>query len=173
MLAVFTCRQQTKTPLVYRKEKEKSALRPLPQSLAFTLSPRNSNAETAHFWHLLLLAQLETPCAAMALLCFSSYDFGSCLATLLLLSVHTHLGKSVLIVRNHMNRHHNGRPVLRTNQSACALFTGNWVRDQSAPIYQPTQCSVVDPQFDCKRFGRPDTDYLMYRWQPLNCDLLR
>ncbi|KAL7115528.1 hypothetical protein ACP275_04G188300 [Erythranthe tilingii] len=82
---------------------------------------------------------------------------------------------SVLLVglKNHNNNNvHHRRPMLQANQSSCALFMGNWVHDDT---YQPYQysCPIIDPEFNCQMYGRPDTDYLKFRWQPANCQIPR
>lgn len=50
---------------------------------------------------------------------------------------------------------------------------GTWVRDESYPVYQSSACPIIDPEFNCQMYGRPDSDYLKYRWQPANCVLPR
>ncbi|KAL3653152.1 Protein pmr5 [Castilleja foliolosa] len=87
---------------------------------------------------------------------------------------------SVVLIglRNHNNNNKNNngfhrRPMVQGNQSSCALFTGSWLRDDSYPLYQPSSCPIIDPQFNCQMYGRPDTDYLKYRWQPSNCEIPR
>ncbi|GFP82328.1 protein pmr5, partial [Phtheirospermum japonicum] len=84
---------------------------------------------------------------------------------------------SVVLVglRNH-HSHNNGfhrRPMVQGNQSSCSLFTGSWLRDDSYPLYQYSNCPLIDPQFNCQMYGRPDSDYLKYRWQPSNCQVPR
>ncbi|KAL2508075.1 Protein PMR5 [Forsythia ovata] len=81
---------------------------------------------------------------------------------------------SVVLVglRNHQNHPHHRRPMLSANQSSCALFMGTWVRDDSYPVYQ-SSCPMIDPEFNCQMYGRPDTDYLKYRWKPANCEIPR
>ncbi|KAL6581047.1 hypothetical protein OROMI_006970 [Orobanche minor] len=75
---------------------------------------------------------------------------------------------SLLLVKDHR------RPILtKANHSSCDLFMGSWVRDDSYPIYQPSSCRIIDPEFDCQLHGRPDTDYLKYRWQPAGCQIPR
>ncbi|KAL6571129.1 hypothetical protein OROHE_002772 [Orobanche hederae] len=75
---------------------------------------------------------------------------------------------SLLLVKDHR------RPILtKANHSSCDLFMGSWVRDDSYPIYQPSSCRIIDPEFDCQLHGRPDTDYLKYRWQPAACQIPR
>ncbi|KAF3453973.1 hypothetical protein FNV43_RR04415 [Rhamnella rubrinervis] len=77
-------------------------------------------------------------------------------------------------LKNHHSKHHHRlSPMYQTNQSTCALFAGTWVRDDSYPLYQYSSCPIIDAQFNCQMYGRPDSDYLKYRWRPLNCELPR
>ncbi|GAB4853488.1 Protein trichome birefringence-like 5 [Ancistrocladus abbreviatus] len=55
----------------------------------------------------------------------------------------------------------------------CNLYMGMWIKDESYPIYQPGSCPYVDEAFDCQSNGRPDSDYLKWRWKPDGCDLPR
>ncbi|XP_059670706.1 protein trichome birefringence-like 19, partial [Cornus florida] len=54
----------------------------------------------------------------------------------------------------------------------CNIFSGNWVPyPDGLPYYtNETQCSIDDRQ-NCLKFGRPDTEFLKWRWQPDECDL--
>ncbi|XP_043815091.1 protein trichome birefringence isoform X2 [Manihot esculenta] len=55
----------------------------------------------------------------------------------------------------------------------CDLFDGEWVRDDSYPLYKPGSCSLIDEQFNCIHNGRPDKDYQKYKWKPKGCSLPR
>ncbi|KAK4783073.1 hypothetical protein SAY86_007447 [Trapa natans] len=55
----------------------------------------------------------------------------------------------------------------------CDFFDGQWVKDDSYPLYKPGSCSLIDEQFNCVLNGRPDTDYHKLRWKPKDCDLPR
>ncbi|XP_055823047.1 protein trichome birefringence-like 5 [Solanum dulcamara] len=65
----------------------------------------------------------------------------------------------------------NSRPKLV--DSSCDLFKGIWVRDENHPIYKPGSCPYVDEAFDCQTNGRPDSQYLKWRWKPHGCHLPR
>lgn len=55
----------------------------------------------------------------------------------------------------------------------CNLFEGQWVKDESYPLYKPGSCSLIDEQFNCFLNGRPDKDYMKFKWKPKGCDLPR
>lgn len=79
---------------------------------------------------------------------------------------------------NHSNfaKHPRRNPVvLPVNHSSCNLFAGEWVRDETYPLYRAKECGggIIDPGFDCQTYGRPDSDYLKFRWKPFNCNVPR
>ncbi|KAJ7977424.1 Trichome birefringence-like family [Quillaja saponaria] len=55
----------------------------------------------------------------------------------------------------------------------CDIFDGNWVWDESYPLYQSQNCSFLDTGFRCSENGRPDSFYTKWRWQPRDCNLPR
>ncbi|KAF6170427.1 hypothetical protein GIB67_014357 [Kingdonia uniflora] len=89
--------------------------------------------------------------------------------------VQTQLCSSALLVglRHHHNNNHPQRPYFQANHSSCDLFLGSWVRDSTYPMYQSSNCPIIDPEFNCQMYGRPDSDYQRYRWKPVNCELPR
>lgn len=55
---------------------------------------------------------------------------------------------------------------------ACDLFSGKWVHDNSSryPLYKEEECPYLEDTFACQTYGRKDTKYLQWRWQPHGCD---
>ncbi|KAM0902157.1 hypothetical protein ACQ4PT_019484 [Festuca glaucescens] len=56
---------------------------------------------------------------------------------------------------------------------ACDIFEGEWVWDDSYPLYESKDCPFLDGGFRCSENGRPDASYTKWRWQPSCCDLPR
>ncbi|PIN18987.1 hypothetical protein CDL12_08338 [Handroanthus impetiginosus] len=55
----------------------------------------------------------------------------------------------------------------------CDIFNGRWVRDDTMPYYPPGSCPYIDRDFDCHLNGRPDNEFVKWRWQPYDCDIPR
>ncbi|XP_020237474.2 protein trichome birefringence-like 2 isoform X1 [Cajanus cajan] len=53
----------------------------------------------------------------------------------------------------------------------CDIFDGKWVRDDSKPYYPLGSCPLIDRDFDCHSNGRPDVEYVKWRWQPKGCKI--
>ncbi|OIT31757.1 PREDICTED: protein trichome birefringence-like 34 [Nicotiana attenuata] len=66
---------------------------------------------------------------------------------------------------------------IRKNSSPkpkCNLFSGSWVFDNvSYPLYKEQRCSFMTDDFACHKFGRKDSKFQHWRWQPHDCDLPR
>ncbi|CAN1806666.1 Protein trichome birefringence-like 4 [Linum perenne] len=56
---------------------------------------------------------------------------------------------------------------------SCNIFDGNWVPDDSDPVYPPGSCTFLDDSFNCFKNGRADLGYLRFRWKPYGCDIPR
>ncbi|XP_068669684.1 protein trichome birefringence-like 4 [Aristolochia californica] len=59
------------------------------------------------------------------------------------------------------------------DMESCDLFNGDWVLDDSKPMYSPGSCPFIDDAFNCARNGRPDSDFMRLRWQPSACSITR
>lgn len=55
----------------------------------------------------------------------------------------------------------------------CDLFDGDWIWDDNYPLYQSSDCRFLDEGFRCSEYGRPDSFYTKWRWQPKACNLPR
>lgn len=62
---------------------------------------------------------------------------------------------------------------LEEGADGCNVLDGNWVWDESYPLYQSQNCSLLDDGFRCSENGRPDSFYTKWRWQPKHCNLPR
>ncbi|KAL5739527.1 hypothetical protein ACOSQ2_028707 [Xanthoceras sorbifolium] len=56
-------------------------------------------------------------------------------------------------------------------QEKCNIFTGKWVPYPKGPYYTNTSCLLIIDQQNCMKFGRPDTEFMKWRWKPDKCDL--
>ncbi|RHN70888.1 putative PMR5 domain, PC-Esterase [Medicago truncatula] len=54
--------------------------------------------------------------------------------------------------------------------NGCDYSIGKWVRDNRAPLYNGTTCKITKSQ-NCIVNGRPDSNYLHWRWKPSECHL--
>lgn len=53
----------------------------------------------------------------------------------------------------------------------CDYSVGEWVLDDSRPLYSGRECKMWIASFSCSLNGRPDLSYEKFRWQPSGCDL--
>nr|XP_027063107.1 protein trichome birefringence-like 43 [Coffea arabica] len=97
-------------------------------------------------------------------LCFEPAAYAAALGALVLLSLFNHAVKV---------QGESKRKVGRQETEGCDIFQGSWIRDDSYPGYEYTQCPFIEKAFNCQNNGRTDSEYLKYRWQPKNCNVSR
>lgn len=64
-----------------------------------------------------------------------------------------------------------GSSNLVVDKESCDLFTGEWVPNPEAPYYTNATCYGILDHQNCMKYGRPDTDFLKWRWKPDGCEL--
>lgn len=55
----------------------------------------------------------------------------------------------------------------------CDIFRGEWVPDPAPPQYTNETCDFIQEHQNCMLYGRPDMEFLKWRWKPDGCDLPR
>ncbi|XP_016200750.1 protein ALTERED XYLOGLUCAN 4-like [Arachis ipaensis] len=58
-------------------------------------------------------------------------------------------------------------------ENQCDYSNGEWVSDNTGPMYNATTCGTVKGTEKCTPNGRPDSGYLYWRWKPSQCNLPR
>ncbi|KAK4284294.1 hypothetical protein QN277_001148 [Acacia crassicarpa] len=53
----------------------------------------------------------------------------------------------------------------------CDVFSGKWVPNPRGPYYNDRTCHSIIDQQNCIKSGRPDREYLKWRWTPDECEL--
>lgn len=59
----------------------------------------------------------------------------------------------------------------RVRVKECDIFTGKWVPYLKGPYYTNATCNLMIDQQNCMKFGRPDTEFMRWRWRPDECEL--
>ncbi|XP_010660516.2 protein trichome birefringence-like 19 [Vitis vinifera] len=62
-------------------------------------------------------------------------------------------------------------PVSTKLGKKCDIFRGRWVQFPKGPYYTNVTCHHILDQHNCMKFGRPDTEFLKWRWKPDECEL--
>ncbi|KAG2707505.1 hypothetical protein I3760_05G150100 [Carya illinoinensis] len=68
---------------------------------------------------------------------------------------------------------HSSEEEGKTNETPCDYTRGRWVHDRRGPLYNGTTCGTIKDGQNCISHGRPDLDYLYWRWKPKQCKLPR
>ncbi|KAK7302937.1 hypothetical protein RJT34_13834 [Clitoria ternatea] len=58
-----------------------------------------------------------------------------------------------------------------TTTRRCNLFSGNWSLYSKEPYYSNEACPFITDKQNCFMHGRPDREFLKWRWKPDACEL--
>lgn len=53
----------------------------------------------------------------------------------------------------------------------CNIWKGEWIHDPSEPGYTNATCPFIQGHQNCLKNGRPDHQYLYWKWKPNECEL--
>lgn len=53
----------------------------------------------------------------------------------------------------------------------CDIFTGEWIPNPEAPYYTNSTCWAIHEHQNCMKYGRPDSEFMKWRWKPDGCEL--
>ncbi|WOL12315.1 hypothetical protein Cni_G21081 [Canna indica] len=78
----------------------------------------------------------------------------------------------ILLVKIFLLPYGRQYPAIRLPEG-CDLSKGEWVPDPEGPYYTNNTCFTIQEHQNCLKYGRPDLDFLKWRWKPDGCDLPR
>ncbi|MCO5601286.1 hypothetical protein L7F22_055405 [Adiantum nelumboides] len=53
----------------------------------------------------------------------------------------------------------------------CDIWRGDWIPHPDGPAYTNATCTYIQENQNCIKLGRPDLDFLYWRWKPDHCEL--
>ncbi|KAM1954446.1 hypothetical protein EV1_023618 [Malus domestica] len=71
---------------------------------------------------------------------------------------------------DHSNVQEDDLPSITSNLN-CDIFTGEWVPNPEAPYYTNTTCWAIHEHQNCMKYGRPDAEFMKWKWKPDECEL--
>ncbi|XP_057526567.1 protein trichome birefringence-like 6, partial [Amaranthus tricolor] len=68
---------------------------------------------------------------------------------------------------------HNIRGIsYKKDDTKCDIFNGKWVyKEEEEPMYNTKTCPFLEVGVTCQSNGRPDFDYVKWRWEATDCDI--
>ncbi|CAI9758739.1 unnamed protein product [Fraxinus pennsylvanica] len=58
-----------------------------------------------------------------------------------------------------------------SSEHKCNIFQGDWIPFPEGPYYTNETICVIDDRQNCMKFGRPDSNFMKWRWKPSECEL--
>ncbi|OWM64456.1 protein trichome birefringence-like 19 [Punica granatum] len=58
-----------------------------------------------------------------------------------------------------------------SSSSTCDIFMGEWVPNPRGPYYTNKTCWAIHEHQNCMKYGRPDNEFMKWRWKPDGCEL--
>ncbi|KAI9127992.1 hypothetical protein K1719_000985 [Acacia pycnantha] len=78
---------------------------------------------------------------------------------------------SAILFNNNVQNNNATNSILLPSSRNCDIFRGKWVPNPKAPYYTNTSCWAIHEHQNCMKYGRPDTEFMKWRWKPNDCEL--
>nr|GMC91505.1 protein trichome birefringence-like 19 [Ipomoea batatas] len=95
------------------------------------------------------------------------------LTTLILIafSVSSYSASDSSLLQSFTTSSNNASTSMGIDERRCDIFKGKWVPYPEGPYYTNKSKCVIEDRQNCMKFGRPDSEFMKWRWQPDECDL--
>ncbi|KAK4284295.1 hypothetical protein QN277_001149 [Acacia crassicarpa] len=78
---------------------------------------------------------------------------------------------SAVLFNTNVQNNTAANSILFPSSRNCDIFRGKWVPNPKAPYYTNTSCWAIHEHQNCMKYGRPDTEFMKWRWKPNDCEL--
>ncbi|KAL2895931.1 Protein trichome birefringence-like 19 [Bienertia sinuspersici] len=79
--------------------------------------------------------------------------------------------KPIIVSTSNIQDNQEEGPLISSANDRCDLYSGEWIPNMDAPYYTNDSCNVIQEHQNCMKYGRPDTEFMKWKWKPNECEL--